>query len=164
MSGPICSQCGYVMKLMGIREAGPADPADTSGTGAWYFAGAHFDCTHCEQNAHVRPDGSGTMTLVNIHPPPRTARDHHEYVDYWQAEKMMFLGMRCAAHYITREEYDTTAKEIEDKVVEYKAEHPLPRSLWARVITRLRPPEIRAPSSESEASAEGNDAVPGAEE
>lgn len=136
MSGPICSQCGHVMKLIGITEAGPADP-NAGSTGPWYFDGAHFDCTNCDQNAHVRPDGSGTMTLVNIHPKPKTARDHHEYADYWQAEKTMFLGMRCAAHYITREEYDDLAKLLDEKVSEYKAEHPLPRSLWARLTERV---------------------------
>ncbi len=128
-----CSQCTYPMRLMDIREAGPVDPDDPSGAGAWYFAGAHFECTHCDQKAHVRPDGSGTMTLVNIHPKPRTARDHHDYVDYWEAEKMMFLEMRCAAHYITRDEYDALAKQIYDSVAEYKAEHPLPVSFATRL-------------------------------
>lgn len=135
MSGPICSQCGHVMKLVKITEAGPADPSAGS-TGPWYFSGAHFDCTNCNQQAHVRPDGSGSMTLATLHPKPRTAKDHHAYVDYWLAENMMFLGMRCAAHYITREEYETRANELAEKVAEYRAEHPLPKSLWERLWRR----------------------------
>lgn len=128
-----CSQCSYPMKLVSIREAGPVDPNDPSGAGAWYFAGAHFECTKCEQKAHVRPDGSGTMTLVNIHPKPRTAREHHDAVDYWEAEKMMFLGMRCAAHYITRAEYDELEQEIRSSVAEYKAKYPLPVTFGQRL-------------------------------
>ena len=128
-----CSQCTYPMRLVERREAGPADPSDTSGTGPWFFAGAHFACTHCDQSAHVRPDGSGTMTLVDIHPTPRTARDHHAYVDYWRREKMMFLGMRCLAGYMTREVYDVQAEQVAVSVAQYKAEHPLPLPLRTRM-------------------------------
>lgn len=86
----------------------------------------------------MRPDGSGTMTLVNIHPTPKTAQDHHDYVDYWQGEKMMFLGMRRAADYITQEEYDAKAKEISDEAARYKAEHLFPVPLRQRLRAKLR--------------------------
>lgn len=125
MTGPICAQCSHAMRLVKITDSRTD-----------YFAGAHFDCTNCEQRAHVRQDGSGTMTIATIHGPAKTARDYHEYADSWMAEKMMFLGMRCAAHYITREEYDTMAREIESKAAEYKVEHPLPQPLWARIFGR----------------------------
>ena len=132
-----CSQCEHPMKLVGIHEAGPADPNDTSGTGPWFFAGAHFHCTNCEQEAHVRPDGSGTMTIATIHPVPKTAKDHHDYVNYWLKEKLMFLAMRCAANYITRQKYDELAKEFSDAAREYKEAHPIPPGLVKRVREKL---------------------------
>jgi hypothetical protein len=121
---PICSQCGHVMKLVvihNIREVGH------------YSGGAHFECTNCDQKAHVRPDGSGTMTLVDIHPQSKTPQQHHEYADYWAAEKMMFLGMRLAADYITQEQYDADAATIAKSVEEHKAEHPIPLTFWEKV-------------------------------
>jgi hypothetical protein len=136
MTGPICSQCGYPLKLVDIVEppGRAADPSDSSGTGPWFFAGAHFDCTHCGQQAHVRTDGSGTMTLATLHPKPSSAQDHHDYVDYWLSEKLMFLGMRCAAHFITRAEYEEIAAELKAKTAAYKAEHPLPMPFWRRLF------------------------------
>jgi len=135
-----CSQCGYPMRLVEIiPEPGRAVPLESFGSaGPWFFAGASFECTQCPQQAHVRKDGSGTMTLATLHPKPQTAHDHHSYVDYWQSEKLMFLGMQCAAHYIGRDEYDSRAREIAEQVEQYKAEHPLPEGLWQRFRARVR--------------------------
>lgn len=132
----ICSQCGHEMTLTRKVEAGPADP-NAGNTGPWFFASAAFDCTNCEQQATVRPDGTGNMVLVNLHPTPRTPQAHHDYADYWFAEKHMFLGMSHDAGYIDDEEYDESRKELREKLEVYKIEHPLPRGFWANLRTRL---------------------------
>src|SRR4030095_8631354 len=118
MSGHLCSQCGYPLRLVDIveRPGRAADPSELSGTGPWFFAGAYFDCTHCKQQAHVRPDGSGTMTLATLFPTPKSAQDYHDHADYWQREKLMFLAMQCAAQYITREDYDFQAQVVRNEV------------------------------------------------
>jgi len=127
-----CSQCTYPMKLVHITDGGPADP-NGGPTGPWFFAGASFECTNCEQHAHVRPDGSGSMTIATLFPQPKTAKDHHDYVDYWLREKLMFLAMRCAANYITTQKYYELEKEFKDAASEYKAEHPIPPTFWERI-------------------------------
>lgn len=121
-----CSQCGHLLLFDGINESDPRGPM------------AIFHCSNCDQQAHVTRDGHGGMTLATLFPPPKTAQDHWDIADYQAREKRMFAGMRLVAGWLSEAEYEEFDRKMQQVVADYKAEHPLPRSLWSRIREKVQ--------------------------
>ena len=119
-----CSQCGHEMIFDGISQDDPRGPQ------------AYFRCSNCEQSANVGRDGAGGMALVNLYPTPTSAKGYHEFADYQAGEKAMFAAMRVDAGWMSTAEFAEWSEELRVSVERYKAEHPLPRSLWRRLSDR----------------------------
>lgn len=115
-----CSQCGHAMVFDGIAD-GMRGPA------------ASFHCSNCDQQAHVFQDGTGGMTLATLFPTPSTAQQHHEFAEYQAGEKAMYRSMMVVAGWLSLAEFVEWEQQLAASVEAYKAEHPLPRSMWSRL-------------------------------
>jgi hypothetical protein len=96
-----------------------------------------FRCTSCDQVIGVRPDGSLWETITTIYGRPTTAQEHHDLADGQEKDKIFFSQLRLAAHYQTLSEHMHFVNGMMDAVERYKAEHPLPVSLWRRIKERI---------------------------